>query len=93
MRKGIHGHRTCREFLMVKIAISLFFLISVLVQLAFDLNLDKNYLVNKVDRGKGQGESNTRRENVLWTPSFPAFPKCFHLCSVPFHSHQYVSPL
>ena len=39
---------------MVKIAIS-FFLISILVKLAFDLNLDKNYLVNKVDRGKGQG--------------------------------------
>ena len=58
---------------MVKIAIS-FFLISILVKLAFDLNLDKNYLVNKVDRGKGQGLTNTRCENVLWTPIFPRFP-------------------
>ena len=93
MSKGIHRHRTCREFFMVKTAISLFFLISTLVPLAFDLNLDKNYLVNKVVRGKGQGETNIRLENVLWTPSFPAFPKCFHLHSVPFHSHQYVPPL
>ena len=79
---------------MVKIAISLLLLISILVKLAFDLNLDKNYLVNKVDRGKGQGETNIRCKNVLWTPSFPDFPKCFSsmFYPIPFSS-EHISSL